>query len=269
MPHVGARGRRDKHRADRRPRTERCHGKTGSRRRHRRRARRRRRGHAGRRDRDVLGRPERVGQTWDLEATPLVEPSELGGLLARITTNLAGDGDVDVIALQPRGDGRRRKGRCSALLAQESDRLAALHRPARSGSGRKRRGCARAAGTASGDRCPHRRHHHRRPDRIRARVVGIALVAQTPHSSFDEGAWSTPETLDAATGTTSEAREFSDSFLVRVSDGASVEAVEAVLVAMGLYVERPTVPPEFPTSATCATCRCSSPRSSSYWPSGR
>jgi ABC-type lipoprotein release transport system permease subunit len=76
------------------------------------------------------------------------------------------------------------------------------------------------------------------------KVVGVALLAQTPHSSFDEGVWLTPEALDAATGTTLETRETGGSLLVRVRAGASVDAVEAELTSMGLYVERPSEPPD-------------------------
>ncbi len=47
-------------------------------------------------------------------------------------------------------------------------------------------------------------------------VVGISLLAQTPHTSFDEGAWLTPNGLDSATGTVCCTGERPDEGLLRL-----------------------------------------------------
>jgi ABC-type lipoprotein release transport system permease subunit len=73
-------------------------------------------------------------------------------------------------------------------------------------------------------------------------VVGITLLAQTPHTSFDEGALLTPDALRGAVGPTLESVE--RSLLVRVSAGTSDEAVQAEFAAMGFYADRPYVPPD-------------------------
>jgi predicted lysophospholipase L1 biosynthesis ABC-type transport system permease subunit len=75
-------------------------------------------------------------------------------------------------------------------------------------------------------------------------VVGISLLAQTPHTSFDEGAWLTPNGLDSVTGTVCCTGERDDQGLLQLRDGADVEAVVADLSSRGLWVTIPTTPPD-------------------------
>jgi ABC-type lipoprotein release transport system permease subunit len=76
------------------------------------------------------------------------------------------------------------------------------------------------------------------------KVVGISLLAQTPHTSFDEGAWLTPTGLDSVTGTVCCTGERFDEGLVRLREGGSAEAVTADLSAKGLWIAAPETPPD-------------------------
>jgi hypothetical protein len=75
-------------------------------------------------------------------------------------------------------------------------------------------------------------------------VVGISLLAQTPHTSFDEGGWLTPNGLDSVTGTVCCSREREDIALVRLRQGADTEAVVADLSTNGLWITPPDTPPD-------------------------
>ena len=75
-------------------------------------------------------------------------------------------------------------------------------------------------------------------------VVGLSLLAQTPHTSFDEGAWLTPNGLDSVTGTVCCTGERVDEGLLRLRDGASTDAVAADLSARGLWISTPMTPPD-------------------------
>jgi len=79
------------------------------------------------------------------------------------------------------------------------------------------------------------------PDRRQLRVVGISLFQQTPHSSFDEGAWVTPRTMDEVSGTPVDQRQ--GIVLIRLHKGADRDAVMA---AMGgpFYVLPPAQAPD-------------------------
>jgi ABC-type lipoprotein release transport system permease subunit len=74
------------------------------------------------------------------------------------------------------------------------------------------------------------------------KVVGVTLLAQTPHTSFDEGAWLTPEALDSAIGTRWETT--GGVVLVHTRSGASLDAVQAGLNGLGYYAEQPPTPPD-------------------------
>jgi ABC-type lipoprotein release transport system permease subunit len=193
---------------------------------------------------DVLRQPERVGQTWDLEASPEGDPSAFDGLVESATASLAGNHDIDALAVTSRvasvvdGNGDIPLYSLRSLIG--SLPFTVLQGRAPGGIDEVVLGprTASAIGARIGDTITVGPSSHV------VKVVGTALLVQTPHSSFDEGAWLTPEALDAATGTTSHTREFGGSLLVRVSDGSSVDAVEAELNGMGLYVDRPSVPPD-------------------------
>ncbi len=61
-------------------------------------------------------------------------------------------------------------------------------------------------------------------------VVGLALLAQTPHSSFDEGAWVTPDGLDRA-GVPPDQRE--EVGVVRLAKGVDHQKALAELADVG------------------------------------
>jgi putative ABC transport system permease protein len=158
---------------------------------------------------DVLHRPERIGQTWDLQATPLVDPSEVGGFLESTTTNLAGNRDVNAFALMSRAPtvvaGKGDVPLYSLRSLGGSVRFAMLQGRAPDGDDEVALGprTASAIGARIGDTITVGRASYL------VKVVGITLLAQTPHTSFDEGAWLTVEAHDAITGTSWEGREHS------------------------------------------------------------
>lgn len=51
------------------------------------------------------------------------------------------------------------------------------------------------------------------PDKTAVRVVGVALLSQQPHSSFDEGGWITQPAYDALVGPSVENQFFEEAFL--------------------------------------------------------
>jgi ABC-type lipoprotein release transport system permease subunit len=69
------------------------------------------------------------------------------------------------------------------------------------------------------------------------RVVGVGLLTQTPHSTFDEGALMSMRTLDAATGTTIDQRE--GYFLVNPEPGTKVTTLQAALGKAGIEAAPP------------------------------
>jgi ABC-type lipoprotein release transport system permease subunit len=79
------------------------------------------------------------------------------------------------------------------------------------------------------------------PEQREMRVVGITLFQQTPHSSFDEGAWVTPKTIDEMSGMSLMERE--GLVLIRLHDGADRDAVMASL-SESYYVTTPATVPD-------------------------
>ena len=79
------------------------------------------------------------------------------------------------------------------------------------------------------------------PDQRPMRVVGISLFQQTPHSSFDEGAWVTPKIIDEMSGVSLEERD--GRVLIRLHRGADQDAVMASL-SESYYVETPAAVPD-------------------------
>ena len=69
------------------------------------------------------------------------------------------------------------------------------------------------------------------------RVVGIGLMTQTPHSTFDEGALMSMKALDAASGTTLDKRE--GYLLLSPSAGTKVSTLQAELSKVGLDAAPP------------------------------
>ena len=183
---------------------------------------------------DVLHQPERVGQTWDLEAY-----SELS--VGDQTKLLAADRDVTAFAVRSRVptlvDGTSEplysmsdlqgsisfvtlKGRAPVGTDEIAlgPRTAALLHTGIGGTV-----TAGAAGT-------------------KLRVVGITLLAQTPHGSYDEGGWMTPQGLDATQPTVPGSRD--DETVIRLRSGAPVQAVADDLTAKGIEASPPIPPPD-------------------------
>ena len=79
------------------------------------------------------------------------------------------------------------------------------------------------------------------PDHRPMRVVGISLFQQTPHSSFDEGAWVTPKVIDEMSGMTLNDRM--GGVLIDLHPGADREAVMASL-SESSFIDTPGVVPD-------------------------
>ncbi len=170
---------------------------------------------------DALHRPERVGRAWDLEA-PIDDSIDLKTAEGVVTANH----DVAAVGLLSRFAGQiggKDAPFYSVQGVEGSMRFTLLDGRAPEGDDE----------LALGPRTASLLHAHI-GDRITVgaknvpmTVVGITLLAQTPHSSFDEGAWVTTGALDAVTGTTLADRE--DELLIRVRPGASTAAVASTL----------------------------------------
>jgi MacB-like periplasmic core domain/FtsX-like permease family len=186
---------------------------------------------------DALHQPERVGRVWDLEASPsdgdLDEPTAVQIVTA----------DPDVVAA---GVAKRAsalvQGHDAPLYSiegvQGSMRFVTLHGRAPDGDDEIALGPRTAAvlHKGIGDTVTVG------PASTPLKVVGITLLAQTPHSSFDEGGWVKAGTLPALTGADDDAIE--GSVLIRVRRSASVSSVQATLAGKGLDAEPPSVPPD-------------------------
>ena len=191
---------------------------------------------------DVLHKPERTGQTWNLEGTPVVDPAAMDSVFARATTALAGDkavdtfasvsrvptvvnqkGDVPLYALQDLGGSMQ----FSLLKGRWPLRDDEVALGPRTGS---------AIDADMGDTITVG------PSAQAMHVVGITLLAQTPHTSFDEGVWLTPSALDHATGTTPATGNIQ--LFVRLADDASAGSVQQELADLGFYVQTPYSPPD-------------------------
>ena len=189
---------------------------------------------------DVLHRPERVGQNWDLEAEPTSGPGET--TLQSIRTNLAANHDIDAFALISRAPvivtGKGDVPLYSVQNLGGSIRFTVLEGRAPAADDELALGPRTASLLRAGVGDQIAVGPSSRP----MKVVGVTLLAQTPHTSFDEGAWVTPAALDAITGTTWDARE--GYIFVRVSGRASVDAVASQLNSSGFFVAHPSAPPD-------------------------
>jgi ABC-type lipoprotein release transport system permease subunit len=184
---------------------------------------------------DALHKPARVGTVWDLEAYPQDE----AGLDA--LQNMAPAPDVDGTAVV---------SRWPTVVAGIDAPLYAVF----GGSGESIRYVTlrgRAPATddevAIGARTASIVHADIGdtvavgPEQREMRVVGISLFQQTPHSSFDEGAWVTPKIIDEMSGMSLMERE--GLVLIRLHDGADRDAVMASL-SESYYVETPATVPD-------------------------
>jgi MacB-like periplasmic core domain/FtsX-like permease family len=188
---------------------------------------------------DALQHPERVGRTWDLEAIP-----SDSGLDVNTATGIV-KGNPDIVA-------SGMMSRFAAVVEGKDVPLYSLRSLTGSMqfvvlSGRGPDGdnelalgprSAARLGARIGDTITVG------PSRRPMTVVGIALLAQTPHTSFDEGAWLTPSGLDTTTGTVCCTGVRDDVMYLRVRSGVPVETVQAELSNHGMYADLPIVPPD-------------------------
>jgi ABC-type lipoprotein release transport system permease subunit len=187
---------------------------------------------------DALDTPERVGRVWDLEATA---PDDMD--LPTAQAAIAGNPDVDAFALRSRVpavvDGRDLP-LYSLLNLQGSLRFVVVSGRAPDGDDELALGPRSASllDVGVGDTV------RVGPSARLLKVVGISLLAQTPHTSFDEGAWLTPTGLDSVTGTVCCTGERFEDGLIRLRKGAAAEAVGADLSAKGLWIAAPETPPD-------------------------
>jgi ABC-type lipoprotein release transport system permease subunit len=191
---------------------------------------------------DALHRPERTGQAWDLEASPTGDPAAYTTNLAEATTALAGSHDVEAFARIARAPSTVDQKGDVPLYALE-DLGGSMHFSVLSGRAPSRDDevalgprTASAIGAAIGDTVTVG------PSAQAMQVVGITLLAQTPHTSFDEGAWLTSTAFDRATGTTPETRP--DDLLIALAKGASSDSLQQQLGGMGYYTTAPSAPPD-------------------------
>jgi len=176
---------------------------------------------------DALRDPARSGRTWKLEVEPniidrVVQPPAVAGLedmavLSRFAATVKGK-DVPFYALdEVKGavsfvvlHGRQPMGDDEAMIGARSAK--ALH--------------VGIGDTITSDR-----------GGPTLRIVGIGLMAQTAHSTFDEGALMSMKAVDAASGTTFEHRE--GFLLFSPSPGTKVSTLQAELAEAGIETAPP------------------------------
>jgi predicted lysophospholipase L1 biosynthesis ABC-type transport system permease subunit len=182
---------------------------------------------------DAVREPARVGTVWDIEAVPNTEadleelirdvpnaevagvqissryPSVVGGIDAPLYALFGGDGSpIRYVMLEGRPPGDDNEVALGARTASSLDADI---------------GDTVAVG----------------PEQRALRVVGITLLQQTPHSSFDEGAWVTPQTIDEISGLTMLERD--GAVLMRLQPGVDRDAMAATLNEK-VYASVPSAP---------------------------
>lgn len=171
----------------------------------------------------ALDRPDRSGQFWDVDVLP-GEDRSIDDVVAVLSTeehvaeigalrlvDLDVDGaSVPVYAMEPV------KGSRTFTLLEGRRPVAADEAVIGPATGRAlRRGIGDTIRIGG-------------PDGRDARVVGLGLLPQTPHFSFDQGAWLTVEGFEAVAPPTGDgARQ--EMAMVRFAPGSTVEAGVAVL----------------------------------------
>ena len=185
---------------------------------------------------DALHRPQRVGTVWNLEVTgpedvdvdaavrdvmavPDVEDvallyrgaSVVDGVDAPIYALDQRQGSIDFVVL----DGHAPVGRDEVMIGSRTARVAHAHV-----------GESVKVG-AQGDAL---------------HVVGIGLLVQTPHTSFDEGAWVSLDVYPRAAGVSLD--DSDQAALVRVRKGSDVAKVASAIDAKGLDAEPPSPVPD-------------------------
>ncbi len=191
---------------------------------------------------DALHTPARAGAVWDLEATPdspdavSVGPSGQvavpglaavagvhdAALMSRFPTTVDGQ-DAPIYGLdQIKGaiqfvilKGRRPAGPDEAVLGPRT--AAETHASV---------GAVVTVGAGA----------------QRFRVVGIGLLPQTPHTSFDEGAWVSMSAVDTVSGQSIADRDAT--VLVRLAPGADPDRAAQAMTPLGFDAEPPTSAPD-------------------------
>ncbi len=188
---------------------------------------------------DALHRPERVGEVWELEA----HPGESNMDDATAYGVLAANPDVQVFAMADRFP-TVVDGKDTPLYAlqsvQGSMRFVMLRGRAPEADDELALGPRTASLVHAGVGATVAVGPSARP----MKVVGISLLVQTPHSSFDEGAWLQPDALTTVEDPTAGSDDTTYAVLVQLRPGAAATQVQGALGAQGLYTEVPTVPPD-------------------------
>jgi hypothetical protein len=181
---------------------------------------------------DVLHQPERTGQTWDLEAYTALS-------VADGTKVLAATPDVSAFALRSRVPSAV-NGVDAPLYAVESLQGDIHFVTLRGRAPQSADEVALGPNTATKIRA-------RIGDEVAAgrsgqvfEVTGITLLAQTPHSSFDEGALLTPMGFRRAVGDGLSV----DEALIRLRPGAPIDADINELASKGFGATLPIQPPD-------------------------
>jgi hypothetical protein len=210
---------------------------------------------------DALHRPQRVGTVWDLE----VQAPETVDKATAVRAIVA-QPDVESVAIVYRGatvvdgadaplyaldqqqgsvefvvlDGRRPEGNDEIMMGPRTAKITHAH---------------------IGDTVKVG------PQGVEMHIVGIGLLAQTAHTSFDEGALVALGAYETASG--SKFDQSDQAGLVRVRDGADPAAVATALAGDNLDAEPPSPVPTSATWPRCVRCPSTSPASWCCWPPAR
>ena len=176
---------------------------------------------------DALHEPARSGRTWQLEA----EPTDAGQLTT--VSDVPGVGESAVASRFPATVDGQDVPFYAVDNLKGSIHFAVLHGRLPAGQDEVMVG-AKSAEVL----------HVKIGDSIQAdtggprlHVVGIGLLAQTPHSAFDEGALVSMATLDDVSHRTIDQRDAS--FLLRAEKGTDVETLQAALQQAGIDATPP------------------------------
>lgn len=187
---------------------------------------------------DALAEPLRSGQVWDVEV--YYDDPDAGEVLVR---KVAENNDVDRIAYQWRVplDVDRAGIPVYALEPVQGEigfELLDGRAPAAPDEVALAPQSAKALDKGIGDEV-----HIGAEEMVTARVVGITLLPQTAHSSFDQGAWMTPDGLDPLLATSAHEDVPVQTIVAALHDGVDREQVVVALTdSTGTYVESPDLP---------------------------
>lgn len=188
---------------------------------------------------DAVSRPGRSGQVWDAAITPQANEDGPTVVPDSLLADLERHPDVDritMLTLTPLDV----EGTGLPVFTLEPERgdlsFVVLHGRAPSGPDEVTIGpaTAKAMGKSIGDRLG-----VGDGDGPGLRIVGTALLPQTPHSSFDQGVWITPAGLSGL-GERNDDSDGEETLLVTARGGATPEALVA---ALGRDIEHVEIEP--------------------------